>query len=201
MENPMQTFVISSIALIVVLSVRPASAQTFTFDENGRGQNITTGTAIPFSVLPAPLTYDLGYTSTAGDIVVTEPGTPNNAPSDILRFDANGNVTVFSDLESTDPSPDLADVTALPTPSTNAVFLLENGPGGAPGVEGGVNGLFGYTPPAGTPGSGPASLGPVTFNFISDVPEPSSWGLAVLGLGLALLIRRRRPIAGQPRGD
>ena len=190
----MKTFVISSIALIVVLSVRPVSGQTFTFDENGRGVNVTTGTAIPFSNSPAPLTYHLGYPSTAGDIVVTEPGTPNNAPSDILRFDAQGNVTVFSDFESGE-QPDLADVTALPAPSTNAVFPLENGPGGAPGLEGGVNGLFGYTPPAGTPGSAPATVGPVTFNFVSDVPEPSTWGLLVVGLGVALLARRRRPIA------
>jgi hypothetical protein len=196
MENPMKTLVISSIALIVVLSVRPASAQTFTFDENGKG-TITTGSgtiSITGSPTPAPLTYKLGYASTAGDIVVVEPGTPNNAPSDILRFDANGNVTVFSDFESGEV-PDLADVAALPTPSTNAVFPLENGPGGAPGIEGGMNGLFGYTPPVGTPGSGPSTAGPVTFNFISDVPEPSTWGLLVVGLGVALLARRRKPIA------
>ena len=194
----MKSLVISSIALIVVLWVRPVSGQTFTFDENGRGTEITTsgGTVtIPFSTSPAPLTYHLGYPSMAGDILILEPGSPNNVLTDILRFDANGNVTVFSDASATDPADSLADVTQFPTPMTPSITVLENAPGGGPGLEGGVNGLFGYTPAPGTPGSAPAGVAPVTFNFVSDVPEPSSWGLLVLGLGVALLARRRRQIA------
>jgi hypothetical protein len=193
----MKSLVISSIALIAVLSARPASGQTFTFDENGRGTVITTaGTVnIPFSTSPAPLTYQLGYNSTPGDILIFEPGATTNTLSDILRFDAQGNVTVFSELEPGEPNPDLADLAALPTPGPVVVNAFENGPNGAAGAEGSVNGLFGYVPAAGTPGSTPAGVAPVTLNFISDVPEPSSWGLLVLGLGIALLARRRKPIA------
>jgi hypothetical protein len=193
----MKSLVISSIALIVVLSVRPAWGQTFTFDENGKGTVITTsgGTApIPVSATPAPLTYHLGYNSTPGDILLFEPGSATNILSDILRFDAQGNVTVFSEVEPNDV-PDLAEVAALPPAGPVSVSLLENGPNGTAGLEGSVNGLFGYTPPTGTPGSTPPGVVPVTFNFVSDVPEPSSWGLLVLGLGVALLARRRRPIA------
>jgi hypothetical protein len=192
-----KSLAISSIALVVVLWVLPASGQTFTFDENGRGTQVTTagGTvSIPFST--GPLTYHLGYTSTAGDIVLTE-GTLANTTSDLLRFDAQGNVVVFSDLEPGEPSPDLADVTALPPPNTGFLTLAENGPGGGPGLEGGINGLFGYTPAPGSglPGAPIVGAAPVTLNFISDVPEPSSWALMLLVAGLALLIRRRRPIA------
>ncbi|HSZ55184.1 MAG TPA: PEP-CTERM sorting domain-containing protein [Tepidisphaeraceae bacterium] len=194
----MKSLVISSIALIVVLWVRPVSGQTFTFDETGRGTEITTsgGTLpIPFSTTPAPLTYHLGYASAPGDILILEPTGTNQALSDILRFDANGNVTVFSDMEPGEAPDGLADVPVLPAPLPVSITVLENGPGGSPGSESGINGLFGYTPAPGTPGASPAGVAPVTFNFVSDVPEPSSWGLLVLGLGVALLARRRRPIA------
>jgi hypothetical protein len=198
-EKVMKSLVISSIALIVVLSVRSVSGQTFTFDENGKGTVITTagGTvAIPVSTTPAPLTYHLGYASTPGDILLTE-GTSANTSSDLLRFDNQGNVTVFSDLEPTEPSPDLADVTALPPPITPFATLPETDPSGGAGLEGGINGLFGYSPAPGSglPGAPIVGGGPVTLNFISDVPEPSSWALIILAAGLGLLIRRRRPIA------
>jgi hypothetical protein len=192
----MKALIISSIALAVALSVRPASGQSFTFDENGRGVEITTSggtTPIPVTLSKPPV-YHLGYLSIPGDILIIEPGTPNNAPSDMLRFDAQGNVTVFSDVEPNDVV-ELADVTALPPPVSPFTTVTENGPNGGPGVEGGVNGLFGYTPPVGSPGASPAGAVPVTLNFISDVPEPSSWGLLILALGLGLLMRRRRPIA------
>jgi hypothetical protein len=197
-EKVMKSVVISSIAMIVVLSFRPVLGQTFTFDENGKGTQITTsgGTVpIPVSNVPAPLTYQLGYASTPGDILLFEPGTSTNILSDILRFDANGNVTVFSELEPGEPSPDLADVPALPLPGPVFINQVESGPNGLPGLEGSMNGLFGYTPPAGSPGSTAAGVAPVTLNFVSDVPEPSTWGLVVVGLGVALLVRRRKPIA------
>jgi hypothetical protein len=110
-------------------------------------------------------------------------------PSDLLRFDANGNLTVFSELESSDKPPfDLADVAAFPTPGTNLVNLLETDQFANPAVEGKENGIFGYTPGPGMPGSFPAgTVGSVTYNFISDaVPEPSTFMLAGCG-ALALL--------------
>ncbi|HSZ55182.1 MAG TPA: PEP-CTERM sorting domain-containing protein [Tepidisphaeraceae bacterium] len=194
----MKSILSTSIALFVILSVCPAFGQTFVFDENGHAAELTTsgGTLpIPFSTVPAPLTYHLGYPSVAGDILIFEPGGATNVLSDILRFDTQGNVTVFSDASSSDPPDSLADVLQFPAPLPGAISVLENGPGGAPGLEGSANGLFGYQPAPGTPGASPAGAAPFTFNFISDVPEPSSWALMLLVAGLGLLIRRSRPIA------
>jgi len=190
----MRMTTISSIALFVALLAGRSAAQTFNFDENGKGTEISTAgvvTPIPFS--NPPLTYHLGYPSTPGDILLFEPTSLANVLSDILRFDAQGNVTVFSDASPSDPADSLADVTQFPAPGPVAVPLTETGP------EIGPNGLFGYTPAFGTPGApSVATAPPVTFNFTSDVPEPSTL-LLFAGAALALLVRRRRPIAGSSR--
>jgi hypothetical protein len=132
-------------------------------------------------------------------VVVNEIAVPAQIYSDLLRFDANGKLTVFSDVETSDIPPlDLADV-GIPTPAPGAVFPLETNAAGGPAVEGGINGLFGYQPAPGTPGGFPVgTVGTIDYNFISDtsVPEPSS--LMELGLGvvtIGLLFRRWRPIA------
>ena len=51
-----------------------------------------------------------GFIPTPGDVVVNETATAQIS-SDLLRFDANGNLTVFSDIETNDVPPfDLADL-------------------------------------------------------------------------------------------
>jgi hypothetical protein len=165
---------------------------TVAFDENGNGT--FGGSPMSFRVNPG-LRYQLPINITVGELVVTEgPVGPNGtANSDLLRFDDNGGVTVFSDLEAGEINPDLADVSAaeFPMPLPGALIFAETDPSGGPAVEGGVNGLFGYAPLPTQPGGNPS--GPqLVYNFTSDsVPEPTS--MLLLGIGAAtLLVRRRR---------
>jgi hypothetical protein len=78
-----------------------------------------------------------------------------------------------------------ADVAQLPPliASFPTLFLQEVGPEGN-------NGAF-YTPNPGDPGYDP-TVGLLAYNFISDVPEPAT--MALLGLGVPLVLRRRRAI-------
>ncbi len=176
-------------------------------DENGGGTyfgpNGESHTWGGFVTLSSPPVYHIAAATAAtgttlaptpGDVLISESATAQ-IPSDLLRFDANGNLTVFSDVESSDKPPfDLADV-GVPTPGTSVVSLLETDQFGNPAVEGKENGIFGYSPTPGMPGSFPAGTpGTVTYNFISDaVPEPSTFALAAFGwLGIFLVRRRRR---------
>jgi hypothetical protein len=200
------------VAGILFMAARPAAAQSFqvNIDENGggsyfgpNGQSHTWGGFVTLSsppvyhLTPAFAATGVNVVPVPGDIVVTETAAAQ-IPSDLLRFDGNGNLTVFSDFESTDKPPfDLADV-GVPTPATNAVFKLETDQFGGPAVEGGENGLFGYTAGPGTPGGFPAgTAGTITYNFISDkaVPEPSTLVELGVGLTIGLLFLRRRRVA------
>jgi hypothetical protein len=133
----------------------------------------------------------LGGAVSPGDLVITEPPLPgtNQTQSDLLRFFQNL-VFVYSDVSTSDPANAPADVGVPPANNTSGPGLIVP----EMGTEAGVNGLFGYTPfsPA-MPGFLPgAAAGAVTYNFISDTPEPSTLVLAVLGLvGLALVRRKR----------
>ena len=128
------------------------------------------------------LYYNFGPASQAGDVVLLEPGAPSGPPSDLLRFDGQGGVYFFSDLDG--PPFDLADVPVMPQP-INPVFINEVGPEGN-------NGAF-YTPLAGQPGFDTTGLLPnVSYNIISDVPEPASATLLLAGAGLWLLNIARR---------
>jgi hypothetical protein len=174
-----------------LISARIAAAQiTVDFDENGRGT--VNGATMGFTT--GPLRYQFpGGALTPGDVVVTEtPVGTNQTDSDLLRFDANGGITVFSDLESGETSPDLADVPVIPSPVTPFLTLPETDPKGGPAIEGGVNGLFGYTPTPGMPGSLPTG-GQIIYNFTSDVPEPGS--ICLLAVGASALMLRRRAVA------
>jgi hypothetical protein len=192
-------FPLGRVAIALVLGVfgytsaSPSTAQIIVnFDENGNGT--FGGSPMSFRVNPG-LRYQLPINITVGDIVVTEgPVGPNGTTdSDLLQFDDNGGVTVFSDLEAGETNPDLADVPAANFPITppGALTFAETDPSGGPAVEGGVNGLFGYAPLPTQPGGNPN--GPqLIYNFTSDsVPEPSSAMLVGIGAA-ALLIRRRR---------
>ena len=160
----------------------------FTFDENGHGN--LNGQAVPFTVTVEPisqlpaLTYSLGFATTPGDVVLQEQGGQPGAPlviSDIVRFSAQGNIYFFSDSDG--PPIDLADVPVLPAIIAPFVVIPEVGPEGNNGAV--------WTPAAGQPGSLPTGA-PITYNIISDVPEPGPMLLAGLGGVLLLFLRSRR---------
>jgi hypothetical protein len=114
----------------------------------------------------------------AGDLVVMENPT---TLSDLLRFDPTG-VFVYSDFEPGIPQQALADI-GIPTGRlTNVLAVNEVGPEGNNGIV--------YTPTAGQPGFVAGAAGPVTYRFTSEVPEPTSISLMLLG-GSAILLRRR----------
>ena len=150
----MKAFTSILIAALLFLAARPAAAQfLLNVDENGGGNYFgpngelhTWGGSVTLSSPPVyHLVGPLGFVPTPGDVLVSEVATAL-VPSDLLRFDANGNLTVYSDVESTDHPPlDLADV-GVPTPASGAVSRIETSPTCGLPVEGGVNGLFGYMP-------------------------------------------------------
>jgi hypothetical protein len=166
-----------------------------TFDEFGNGDY--NGTPMTWSMMLDPwsgmttLAYQLPFAGVGGDIVLDEPPVPPGSHSDLLRFDGSGNLFVFSDFSAgstTDPADSPADV-GLPAPNALGLPVLSFTESGS---EGGLQGLFGYTPGFSDPGANSAG---VIYNFISDVPEPGSVPLLVCGLGIFALAMRRRKLA------
>jgi hypothetical protein len=121
--------------------------------------------------------YPLGP-SIAGDLLLIEPLVGNtNTVSDLLRFDGQG-VFFFSELEPGELNPDKADVPQIPNPVGSIVFVrTENGPEGN-------NGLL-WTPGPGQPGFDQSGqLSGLSYNIISDVPEPNSVVLFLAAAGV-----------------
>jgi hypothetical protein len=185
--------VIALIGISSTLAATSAFAQAgpvITVDELGKGtfngNPLISGIGVdPMSGI-STLFYRLPFAGTPGDVVLLEPGPIPQQTSDILRFDGQGTLYFFSERETTDVPPfDPADVAQLPSLNTASqpVFLQEVGPEGN-------NGAF-YTPNPGDPGFVPGTTG-LSYNFISDVPEPSSGLLTMLGGGLLLAFRSRR---------
>src|SRR5207247_2243618 len=82
----------------------------------------------------------------------------------------------FSEREPGEPNPDLADV-GLPPVVGNPIILFETGPEG--------NNSATYVPPPGAPGFETSGIFPgLTYDFISDVPEPGSMSLLLAGAAL-----------------
>lgn len=180
-----------------------AQSILITVDEGGKGTlvNPTTGTfALPASLtadpgpggLPSALTYNLQGPPNlvVGDVILLEPG-GTGLRSDLLRFNAANATTGYPASlvfysDNGDSGGDLAD-TGFPTSLyTNTVTLTEVG-------NEGDNGLF-YTPTANQPGFISGASSPVSYHFVSDVPEPGSVAFMV-GLGISggvFTLRRRR---------
>lgn len=192
---------------MMALSLRSTSAQVdiINVDENGNGTAILGSSgSVPLLVTKSsPPVYHLGallgFVPTAGDIVLSEFLGTGLVTSDLLRFDGNGDLTVFSDVSSAEHDPvSLADV-GIPTFQSNVNVAPETDTSGSSRASapdsGFENGLFNDAVPAGAaPGAGPAGSSVViVYNFISDpgvVPEPASLSLLALAAP-ALLVRRR----------
>ena len=179
-------------ALLVVGGNSAFAQFIFTFDENGNAN--FNGQPTPYSMTVEPisqmlaLTYSLGMPTVAGDVVLTEPAAGSIVAnlavvSDIVRFDAQGNVYFFSDNTDAGSPPDLADVGLPVQLLSNVATIAEVGSEGNNGAV--------WIPLAGQPGS-LAAGGVIQYNIISDVPEPGTMLLGGLGGGLLFFLRSRR---------
>jgi hypothetical protein len=176
----------------LVLSASMLFGQAVQFDENG---HITVNGAVsPFAVGPDPsggiaanvLIYQLPFLVNPGDVGLLENGSTSQTPSDLVRFftpaGANTSEIIFySDIETPAAEHDLAD-TGLPL-SPNAILIPEVGPENNNGAM--------WTPLPTQPGGLPAGT-QITYNIISDVPEPAFGPLLFAGLATLLGISRLR---------
>lgn len=170
-----------------------------TLDEFGNGSYLTNGVVTPFygQLLPDPsgmlagpvLVYTLPFNfQQTGDYYMTNTQEPFTIPltnSDVVRFWGVNQVIFYSDTNDVD---DVAEAdTGLPaTLLTPNVGLLETG------VEGGFQDGIHQTIP-GDPGFAGlvGGLG-ITYDFISDVPEPNPLLLGAAGFAGLWLLRRLR---------
>jgi hypothetical protein len=188
-------FLMACMSTLLLLSA-PAfgGVLSFTFDENGNGQITTTSgsTNLPYYLATDPVSgqttlfYDLlPFTDglVYGDLRVHQLG----GSVDIVRFGQLQNGTQGAFVFSDAGGPDLADTGTPPLwfdATTGFPFdLAEVDLGG---------GKFGvsYHPDSGHAGYQTGNPDTVTYNFISDTPEPATY--LVTALGLLLLSRRKR---------
>ena len=183
---------------LVAENVMAQLPPTLTLDEtgqatldyhNGNGVVALIGTAGLYELVPGQqfqaVVYDVRslFSFDPGDVVLQDPGT--SATSDLVRFDPDGKIYLFSTLQPGDATPDMADsvtpgtwatvLTHLQSP--NYSFSESTGAGGAVG-------LFNYAPYLGDPGG---SDDAVTYNVVSSVPEPTTF-VMLLGFGVAGLL-------------
>jgi hypothetical protein len=184
-EKFMRLLALAGVTLALLISSRVASATTITYQFNETGNGLSGGAPLSGSPQVDPisgvttLAYHIGFGLFNGDVRIFELG----QLSDVLRF-VDSTLYVFSDLESLESNPPLADV-GLPTSfQSNVVNMTEVGP------ESGPNGVV-YTPSLGQPGYSGESSSIFSYDFQSDpasaVPLPAGvWaGSALMGaLGL-----------------
>jgi hypothetical protein len=142
---------------------------------------------------PNALTYDMLNPPglVPGDVLLHEQVGGALVISDIIRFNFNadgvGTLLFYSD--NSDGIDALADIASMPGQYyTNHITINEIGSEGS-------NGAF-YTPIQGQPGFVSGATAPVTYNFISDSPEPASFILLASGAALLFASRLRRKSRG-----
>jgi hypothetical protein len=190
------SFALAALSVTTALA-QPFPGATWTLDENGHA-TLTYQSSILSSVTGVlqvePLSgitglyYNLGTPSQQGDLLILEPTTFET--NDMLRFDGHGGVFFFSDLEPNDPNPDLADVPQIPLViQGNSAVIIEVGPEGNNGAL--------WAPPPGFAGDDTSGLFPgIQYNIISDIPEPNSLGLLLIGAAVwRMKSRVKRPIS------
>jgi PEP-CTERM motif len=186
-------FFLAAIAAIMLTCISPAFAQvnSIAVDESGHMTiNGAPGPAAIVGVEPISgqntLIYTLPFQGIQGDVLLYEGSVTNSPLSDIVRFDANFSMYIFSDTPPSDPADSQADG-PLPTfILPNNVSLSEVGPEGNNGA---------IWQPGATGIGGDPNNPNVIYHIVSDgfVPEPSSLLLVGLGgSGLLLAVRRRR---------
>ncbi|PWU19152.1 MAG: hypothetical protein C5B50_07245 [Verrucomicrobia bacterium] len=189
MKKSAKTVALLTTASVIALTGARAQNFLITVDELGNGT--FNGAVLPSSMKADPfsgmvtLAYQLPFAGNPGDVQLFEPNTTGNLVlSDVVRFDGQGFMYFFSELEPGELNPDPADVPQFPPPlaAFHPASVNEVGP------EGNNNAI--YTPTPADPGG--ISSGGLTYNFISDVPEPSASLLALLGMGLMMVSRRVR---------
>jgi hypothetical protein len=196
-----------TLVMFSAFAVAPIRADTIFFvDEVGNGlvQRVINGQVVDSARLtmlgntldpldpngPRPLAYDLvgnrliGQIPQIGDVVLNEPG---GSATDLLRFNAAGQLLFYSDnVEGVDARADVG-LTATRQGSGLLGNLFTSDEAGLEGAF--INGLR-YVPQTHTitsndPGFLPAAgFGTVTYNFFSDgtIPEPGSFVLLAIGL-------------------
>jgi hypothetical protein len=198
---------LKTVLLVSVLVPWTACAQVqwfVTLDEYGNGTAVNGAGTIVLNgqLMPDPsggiagnaLVYSLPFNfpaASVGDYLLLEP--PNyTSVSDVVRFwapvgQAGNQVIFYSDLPDVDDQPPIpwAD-TGLPGSYLQLVVPLQES-----GLEGGYQAVT-HSAISGDPGYIGAGLG--NYTFISDVPEPASLGLMILGglLGIRRLFWRKQ---------
>ena len=176
--------------LVLITGAAFGASITYNFDENCNGTVVTgggsakldcqmwkdptSGTTTALYRLPGAL-----GSLTSGDFRVLESPALGDF-SDVLRFNQDlGGVFVFSD---NDGAADMADV-GIPVVDITHPFVQDF----EVSLGGNKNGVS-YNPGSGNPGFQPGN--DVTYNFVSDTPEPATYLL--LAVPLALISLRRR---------
>ena len=172
------------VAVVVLHLGYTASAQSsmLTVDEMGNGSFIDDNnnrTNFKGALGPDPsggllgnvLVYTLPVNPTKnGDVVLREPNTSSD--SDILRFVGN-KLVFYSDNDDMNTDKDIAD-TGTPQEQMGAIVKTETGNEGTP--QGAT-----YTPGMGDPGF----VQGITYQFVSEVPEPAP--IALVSTSLLLI--------------